>query len=87
MPIYLSIWPFVRLLNCNMYEVLLIYCYSTKNLRIYAFDCLLKVNSVVLRVIPQGTVYNNLGPDRLAGPKALYPNIADNQPFDCTTFV
>ncbi len=27
-----------------------------------------------LRVIPQGTVDNNLGPDRLAGPKALYPN-------------
>ncbi len=27
-----------------------------------------------LRVIPQGTVNNNLGPDRLAGPKALDPN-------------
>ena len=27
-----------------------------------------------LRVIPQGTVDNNLGPDRLAGPKALDPN-------------
>ena len=27
-----------------------------------------------LRVIPQGTVYNNLGPERLAGPKALDPN-------------
>ncbi len=26
------------------------------------------------RVIPQGTVDNNLGPDRLAGPKALDPN-------------
>ena len=25
------------------------------------------------RVIPQGTVDNNLGPDRLAGPKALDP--------------
>ena len=30
--------------------------------------------------------YNNLGPDRLAGPKQI-PTIADNQPFDCTTFV
>ncbi len=27
-----------------------------------------------IRVIPQGTVDNNLGPDRLAGPKALAPN-------------
>ncbi len=27
-----------------------------------------------LRVIPQGTVDNNLGPDRLVGPKALDPN-------------
>ncbi len=27
-----------------------------------------------LRVIPQGTVDNNLRPDRLAGPKALDPN-------------
>ena len=27
-----------------------------------------------LRVIPQGTVDNNLGPDRLAGPKSLDPN-------------
>ena len=26
------------------------------------------------RVIPQRTVDNNLGPDRLAGPKALDPN-------------
>ena len=28
----------------------------------------------VMRLIPQGTVDNNLGPDRLAGPKALEPN-------------
>ena len=27
-----------------------------------------------IRVIPQGTVDNNLGPDRLAGSKALDPN-------------
>ena len=27
-----------------------------------------------IRVILQGTVDNNLGPDRLAGPKALDPN-------------
>ena len=27
-----------------------------------------------LRVIPRGTVDNNQGPDRLAGPKALDPN-------------
>ena len=40
-----------------------------------------------LRVIPQGTVDNNLGPDRLVGPKALDPTIADNQPFNCMTFV
>ena len=30
--------------------------------------------AMVIQVIPQGTVYNNLGPDRLAGPKALDPN-------------
>ena len=28
----------------------------------------------IIRLIPQGTVDNNLGPDRLAGPKALDPN-------------
>ncbi len=27
-----------------------------------------------IRVIPQGTVDNNLGPDRLAGSKTLDPN-------------
>ncbi len=27
-----------------------------------------------VRLIPQGTVDNNLGPDRLAGPKGLDPN-------------
>ncbi len=27
-----------------------------------------------MRVIPRGTVDNNQGPDRLAGPKALDPN-------------
>ncbi len=27
-----------------------------------------------IRVLPQGTVDNNLGPDRLVGPKALDPN-------------
>ncbi len=27
-----------------------------------------------IRVIPQGMVDNKLGPDRLAGPKALDPN-------------
>ena len=40
-----------------------------------------------IRVIPQGTVDKNLGPHRLPGPKALDTTIADNQPFDCTTFV
>ncbi len=29
---------------------------------------------IIIRLIPQGTVDNNLGPDRLAGPKALDPN-------------
>ena len=29
---------------------------------------------ITLRVIPQGAIDNNLGPDRLAGPKALDPN-------------
>ena len=30
--------------------------------------------TIWVRVIPQGTVDNKLGPDRLAGPKALDPN-------------
>ena len=38
-------------------------------------------------IIPQGTVDNILGPDRLAGQKALDPNHVDNQHFDCTIFV
>ena len=29
---------------------------------------------LIIRLIPQGTVDNNLGPDRSAGPKALDPN-------------
>ncbi len=42
-----------------------------------------------IRFIHQGTVVNNLGPDRLTGPKALDPNhaVPENQSFDCTTFV
>ncbi len=31
-------------------------------------------------------VDNNKGPDRFTGPKALNPNYADNEPFDCPTF-
>ena len=34
----------------------------------------IKIKNVSLTVIPQGTVDNNLGPDRLAGPKAIDPN-------------
>ena len=41
----------------------------------------------MIRVIPQGTVDNNQGPERLAGPKALVPTIADNQHLDFTTLV
>ena len=29
--------------------------------------------TLMVRLIPQGTVDNNLGPDRFAGPKALDP--------------
>ncbi len=32
----------VRTSFCNMYELLLTYCYSTKKLRNYAFDSLFK---------------------------------------------
>ena len=39
-------------------------------------------NSCLIRLIPQGTVDNNLGPDRLAGPKALDPNYC-RQPTLC----
>ncbi len=37
--------------------------------------------------IPQGTVHNILGPDRLASQKALDPNYFRRKLFDCTTFV
>ncbi len=32
-------------------------------------------------------ILSNIGPVRLAGPKAIIPKIADNHPFDCTTSV
>ncbi len=36
--------------------------------------CVFKILNLFTQVIPKGTVDNNLGPDRLAGPKALDPN-------------
>ena len=39
--------PSVRPSICNMYELLLTNCYSTKNLRNYAFACLFKMIYVV----------------------------------------
>ena len=48
------------------------------------FDRQMRGHTPIIRLIPQGTVDNNLGPDRLAGPMA--PTIADNQPFYYTTF-
>ena len=35
----------------------------------------------IIRLIPQGTVDNNLGPDRLAGQKALDPNYCRQPTF------
>ncbi len=48
-------------------------------------DKRMRGHTPIIRLIPQGTVDKNLGPDRLAGPMA--PTIADNQPFYYTTFV
>ena len=47
------------------------------------------IHFIIIRLITQGTVDDNYGPDRLAGPKALDPNFCKKkkQPFDCTTFV
>ena len=45
------------------------------------------VQSIYIKIIPTGTVDNNLGQDHLAGPKALDPIFADNTPFGCTSFV
>ena len=46
MSVFLSkrpyICPSLRLSFCNMYELLLTYCYSTKNLRNHTFVCLFK---------------------------------------------
>ncbi len=46
-------------------------------------ECYVEI-MLVIRVIPQGTVDNNLGPDRLVGPKALDPNYC-RQPTQPTT--
>ena len=35
--------------------------------------------NILIRLIPQGTVDNNLGPDRLEGPNALDPNYCRQQ--------
>ena len=52
--------------------------FADKKNHYVSFDCIgkqLLINlKAYIRVIPQGTVDNNLGPDRLAGPKALDPN-------------
>ncbi len=36
------------------------------------------IDCIYIQVIPEGTVDNNLGPDRLAGPKVLDPNYFTN---------
>ena len=38
-------------------------------------------NNLYIRVIPQSTFNNNLGPYHLAGPKALEPNYCRTNPF------
>ena len=39
------------------------------------YECTVGTTLIVsIRLIPQGTVDNNIGPDRLEGPKALDPN-------------
>ncbi len=48
---------------------------TTTELLYQIHDNFQKVNQLThIRLIPQGTVDNNLGPDRLAGQKALDPN-------------
>ena len=54
-------------------------CNKTKksnNLINWVFNAMIEANKVTsyLQIIPQGTVNNNIGPDRLVGPKALDPN-------------
>ncbi len=47
-----------------------------------------KYSQAFIRFIPQWMINNNLGPDCLAGTKALdNPTIIDEQPFNCTTIV
>ncbi len=90
LPFVVALFDFVRFQflhsNKNNFEVIfLLQRYSTsllvggishsQSLKLFSFfsgTSLLLVNHI--RVIPQGTVDNNLGPDRLAGTKALDPN-------------
>ena len=60
------------------------YRYRTIDNKSSFFQCV--ILTYYIRVIHQETVDNNLGPDRLAGPKALDPNYC-RQSFDYTTFV
>ncbi len=72
----------------NTSGLLGIYLYMTSDMLGIAFMSSLKViqqfiflfTRSYIRVIPQGTVDNNLGSDRLAGPKALDPNNYCRQP-------
>ncbi len=62
-----------------MYFLYLLFEYSENKMNPilyyqYSVFSFLEVTVNPIRVIPQGTVDNKLGPGRLAGPKALDPN-------------
>ncbi len=74
-------WPCLRI---NV-QILRVYC-STKDGSLQTIWWQgASVDQQCIRLIPQGTVDNNPGPDHLEGQKALNRNYSDNQPFDCTT--
>ncbi len=48
--------------------------YLSSTARIHGYVYIEEMVSYIIRLIPQVTVDNNLGPDHLARPKALYRN-------------
>ncbi len=70
----LSVGLSVRLQKSKMQKHEMRFSYNFKQLRYLWMLSSLFINIFVKSMQSQGTVDNNLGPDRLAGPKALDPN-------------
>ena len=68
------IWLFLQLPHIyNVFKNKVATQYTEKH-QFFKINAVKFKGSTDIRVIPQGTIDNNLGPDRLVGPKALDPN-------------